>query len=878
MAQSHPRYGLDRFDHQSGENAQLPLRCMFCCTEKRLQTFDEIREGDHIKQQGERFAGNFGKKLVRFYYHHAIVKEIHQVNENGTSAIVTLIEFTSSTFDPTAKIREHTVVKNLHYDDIYLIKYRHRTHSPQDIISRGQKLMKEDLSYNLLFRNCEHVARWCVCGNDTSFQAKGFLEEFNMFKRFFNNYYLRISAMTVDDLLVIGRIPVLGSIVLVVIVLQQLLSSRTDTKVLNKLLRSGGICESCCKRRKKEIWVKFAILFTLQTGGLVATSFISGFGVQCLFGILMSILTVQVMRFVPKILKNIFSPFVGRKVHIDSLHKIWAGDVISWKYHGFYTDGIVTGISILPKSCNMKADIKVVHYTVPGVFASGKVVEEIIKINLKRDTLKLHDYTGYDFNEPETVIDRARKRLGETKYGLTNRSAHFCHWAKLTDSGDHEINSDSNQNGKLTYLRPLEEESKDSELQPLITDHRRKHNFVFKRPFTSKEIAKEKARIRDDIQPAQLIQFTYNCLPHKAVCTAVRMGDHPSKVILDVVHYGTAETVCEETFTFDLNKVDIVIVKGHPISTFNKKDIIRRAKARVGERGYNVLWHRASHLAEEIIYKDMDTRICSYSDVKSGDCISYEYWKLPHDAVVVDVEPLSTKPNNEGHITVVHYALDRIFGTRYIKRERVFFNLSKQSVVVKSFPGKVVYPEEIVVQRAISRLGEKKFHIVGNISSDFVHWAKVVQTPCIVSITSIPTGDYCLGNGGSQFLLLPRIGKPYEKHFQKDWIKTWDELVPGIIVNKGAITGIVTEVHITDNKVKVIQNVTIDNAEVMHIGHVKEVTFKVDLRTDFLTVYRCDPRVSNKPSICVRKAKRLLGLRVPGMGEWGFCKDCVVTS
>ena len=521
-------------------------------------------------------------------------------------------------------------------------------------------------------------------------------------------------------------------------------------------------------------------------------------------------------------------------------------------------------------------------------------------MNLEHEELRLHDYTGYDFNKPEIVVERARKRLGETKFGLTNRSAHFCHWAKLKDNKDFEMNTDNIQKSKLVYLRPFDPDSDDTKLHPLIVNHSRTKPLLdlplirgirVPRPSTSKEIEKVKAVIRDDIEPGQLVQFTLGIFQHQAVCTAVRHGFKASVVHLTVVHYGKERKVVEQKFKFDLNKVDITIVKIHPLYKFNKRDIIRRAKARVGEGGFNLFHHRSRHLAEEIVYKDIDRRIMSFSEVKPGDCIGYKYWTLPHDAVVVEVKPGHAKGNNEGKLVVVHYALDSLFGTRYIKMERLHFNLLKDTVVLKSFPGCIVYPDEVVVQRALSRIDERKFHIMGNISTDLVQWVKVVQTPCIVTITT--TNDNDNSNDGSensgrnsarphsgtqprQFLLLPMVGQPYEQYFQKDWIKTWDELVPGTVVRKGLTVGIVSKVQRRTNELKIIQNKTIDNESDMHIGMVTEVSMKLDLLKEYIYVFRCDPRYANRPDVTVRKARQLLGSKVPDMGEWGFCKDCVV--
>ena len=892
-----------KIDHlvrdQSDDISQLPLRCMFCCTERRLHSFYEVSKGDHIKQPGENLSHNRGKKLIRFYHHHAIIKEVHEVIDGGSSAILTLIEFMASPFDSTPKVREQMVVKSLYYDEIYLVKYRHKTHSLDEIIQRGQKLMTKDLSYNLLFRNCEHVARWCVCGNDTSFQAEGAIENTFMIFRFINNYVWSIAAMTIDDLLLIekvgkvGVVSVAGPIVLVVIILLQIQQARTDTKVLNKLLETGGICDSCCKRRKRETWAKFAALLTLQTGGLVATCFIPSVPLQILFGLLMSILKVTVMSKVPKLMRNVYSPFVGRKVRIDTFRKIWVGDVVSRKIHGFYSDAIVAGVSVIPGSREKKANLRVIHYSTPGVFTKGKIVEETIRVNLEHDELRLHDYTGYDFSEPEVVVKRARKRLGEIKFGLTNRSAHFCHWAKLKDTKDFEMDT-HDQHSKLTYLRAFDPDSDDSKLYPLIVNHNRTKPVVdaplirriqMPRPSTSKEIDKTKVVIREDIQPGHLVRFTYGFLPHQAVCTAVRPGFKPSVVHLTLVHYGKTKKVSEETLRFDLNEVDVIIVRVHPLYKFNKRDIIRRANARVGEKGYNLLCHRSRHLTEEIVYKDIDRRITSFSDFKPGDCIAYKYRGLPHDAVVFSVQPGQVKGNNEGHLTVVHYASDSLFGTRYIKQERLYFDLVKDSVVLKAFPGRVVYPDEVVVQRALSRLDERKFRIMGNTSSDLVQWAKVVQTSCIVTIVTTNVNDNGKNDTSEstiastdtrQYLLLPMVGHPYEKYFQEDWIKTWDELIPGTIVRKGQKVGILSKLQRRTNELKIIQNVTIDNKSETHIGRVTEVSIKLDLLTEYMYVYKCDPRYANRPNVTVQKARQLLGSEVPDMGEWGFCKDCIV--
>ena len=108
----------------------------FDCRETRLLSFYEVRAGDHIKQPDENRT------------RHTIIKEIHNMTDNGSSAILTLMELMTHPFDSKPKIREYTVVKNLYHDEIYRMCYHYKTHSPEEIIRRANLLMTKDSSCN----------------------------------------------------------------------------------------------------------------------------------------------------------------------------------------------------------------------------------------------------------------------------------------------------------------------------------------------------------------------------------------------------------------------------------------------------------------------------------------------------------------------------------------------------------------------------------------------------------------------------------------------------------------------------------------------------------------------------------------------------------
>ncbi|MEW8546913.1 MAG: hypothetical protein AB2693_25645 [Candidatus Thiodiazotropha sp.] len=699
--------------------------------------------------------------------------------------------------------------------------------------------------------------------------------------------------MTIDDIFVFQHSAFVGDILMTLMILGVLINTITHHKLLDELHEQDNVCETCCKHKKRDIWLKFAVLLIVQTGGIILTRSSSFLSIDVLVSVLANLLTVLLMKYVPKFFRNIYSPFVGPKPKLKSFNSVSVGDVVSWRYMGLNHDGVVSDLRATPDTDDKWATMKVIHYAVQDLmFARRKIVEEKMTIDLNRDKFRRHDYTGYDVNEPEIVVERARKRIGETKYGLTNRSVNFCHWAKLKDTQDDNICAAGQTSGKLTYLGPMDPESDDFSLKAVYIDHRRE------RPFSSKEISREYAKIRDDIKPGQLIKFIHNHLPRHGVCTEVRPGSKPSVVTLSVVHYGASKVVCEETFSFDLNKENVTIVNVHPINRYGPNDVVRRARAKIGENRYHILFHRSAHLSEEIVYKERHRRIFSFSEVKPGDCIKYNYWWLPHDVIVVGIKPDQTKANDTGYITLVHYALDSIIGTRYVKEENVYFNLSKHIVKLKTFPKAVVYPNEVVVQRAKSRVGEKKFHIKGNISSDLVHWAKVVQEPCVVTVAPFEKeGANALGRelrghavcprssllrafAVTEYLLVPKVGTSFDKHFQETWIKTWDEIIPGYIVEYKAIRGIVTEVNQKDNMLKAIQN-KIDTEERGTnelVGNIREVNIKIDIRKKYLNLYRCEPNFANKPSVCLQKAKSRLGQTVVGISEWEFCKMCVLRN
>lgn len=102
--------------------------------------------------------------------------------------------------------------------------------------------------------------------------------------------------------------------------------------------------------------------------------------------------------------------------------------------------------------------------------------------------------------------------------------------------------------------------------------------------------------------------------------------------------------------------------------------------------------------------------------VKRGDIVSYFYYWIWHDAVVMEV-----KPNNK--LVLAHCGMESVFYPLRIMKETVKFEDSKSLIVYKYDNWKVYSPDE-VVERAQSMMGEKTPFYALHLYSQSVKFAK----------------------------------------------------------------------------------------------------------------------------------------------------------
>lgn len=112
------------------------------------------------------------------------------------------------------------------------------------------------------------------------------------------------------------------------------------------------------------------------------------------------------------------------------------GDVIKFKYWGFQHEAIVAYVqpdgSKEESSFRTTGRICVIHYALSSIFATRTIKEETLRFDLTEDPIYLKVHNGFVTYPRETVVKRARSRLGEQRFNIrSNTSSTFAFWAKI---------------------------------------------------------------------------------------------------------------------------------------------------------------------------------------------------------------------------------------------------------------------------------------------------------------------------------------------------------------------------------------------------------------------------------------------------------------
>ncbi|VDI74790.1 Hypothetical predicted protein [Mytilus galloprovincialis] len=122
---------------------------------------------------------------------------------------------------------------------------------------------------------------------------------------------------------------------------------------------------------------------------------------------------------------------VTRKI-VRQKHDIQKGDIILYKYYRLLHCSVVLDV-VSRKDTYIKC--KIAHYAFNGPFGivrRKKIQSETKKFSLNGSVLVFDYSSGYSTYEPDEVVCRAKKRIGEKMFAyFSNDSSHYARWCKL---------------------------------------------------------------------------------------------------------------------------------------------------------------------------------------------------------------------------------------------------------------------------------------------------------------------------------------------------------------------------------------------------------------------------------------------------------------
>ncbi|KAL3874823.1 hypothetical protein ACJMK2_037785 [Sinanodonta woodiana] len=862
--------------------------CVYCTEKVRLVSFKQLKPGDHICQGGRSFLRYLGRNQKYLYTHHSIVKNVVCVNGKDHNAVITLIHYYTTPYDANLKIRETSETRDLRLDELYIVKYRYPRFEPNQVLERAQKALEHDPKYSLTFLNCEHFCTWCITGEEFSCQVERAME---IMKNIVDSMLgagskiskliIQFVGITADDVANVveklGRMSQAATAIPGVTLIMYLIRNIVKHAIFHTKFKRGQICKRCYNIEVRSSWYAFIVFCVPTIASILTGLLISGSGL--LTGILvpLSILSLAIVWGSTKVYKTSRSPFRGDKTRVHDMWDLQEGDVIQYRYWNLMHEAVVSSVDYRI-GCKL-GKVHVIHYGTQSLVSEREIMEDELELDLNEIEIVKLDYSSYTVYPPEEVVKRARQRVGERKFGiLTNRSCHFCHWAKVNESCDTVSTFDHGTHASFDLADLPRQIYADQSLN---------------RPSSTQLIEKTWIKTKSEVRGGDPIQFCYHGHWHNGVCTEVVSTEAARDLTIKVVHYsyhGPFEIpqVKEEIISFNLSVENVYIYNYHPAHRYSRTKIIDRARKKIGEKKYSMLYRNSRHLVEEIALKDKEQVINSPSELKEGDIVSFFYWGIRHRAILVSIVKIPSE--TKCSITVIHYAAKSLLAKRTVVEESIYIDLAGNNLRKVSFQEYLTYPGNSVVERARKRLGEQKFHPISNNSNHLVHWAKVdtqrrdiyfalngtelslvldtadenQNQTSIQQAVQIVTVNTISGNGMRQMYMEP--------------VRSWEEFIPGHIVEFKyyyiSHQGILTDVNPRLERIKVVHYGT---EHLFAPRTILEDEMKVNLKKEKFYIFHPDPEYAYTPEEVIINAKKRLGEQKwgPGNRSYDFCRACV---
>ncbi|KAL3883728.1 hypothetical protein ACJMK2_029963 [Sinanodonta woodiana] len=535
----------------------MPRRsCLHCCLKIRVENMRMLKMGQHIIFPGERGLKHITKKGTqkKWYRHHAIIKEVNI--RSDFCACLVLIHFWSTNGDKKCGVTETKELYNLITDEIYIRKYKQYRYRPAEVVRRAESKLGNETKYNILTYNCEHLATWCVVGEKESMQVN-----------FCKSIVRQLVILVIYCVLWILKLVNMERVYTITEFMLLLCSSwylcYRHTYFIERYESQKTICKYCLNLHLLDLWARFVTTYII----LIILKFYFHFtdDITSLFIALCFYLIIgNIIKLIRK--KHInFYPDVKRKVKKISDIKI--GDVISLNYENSNYYIIVTDL-ISEKRKHKKqtrGKLRGIFYDSPCLFSSGTIQKHYFYLDLTmHNVMYIHSaqFNAFKIHPSDVVVARAQKRIGEKKWNwFSNRSRHFCLWAKFKEDKKYRYNY-----------------SRKSQKEPGANSDTKVRSSLL--------IEIVEARIREDIRKGDIVEIkSFGLFTDSGIVVDIVNSTQDQIFTMDVVlKKGFVRSVVKMVrFNVDLRVNRIWIHRYHPVHCFSREKCIERARKKIDE-------------------------------------------------------------------------------------------------------------------------------------------------------------------------------------------------------------------------------------------------------------------------------------------------------
>ncbi|XP_076105740.1 uncharacterized protein LOC143074079 [Mytilus galloprovincialis] len=393
----------------------------------------------------------------------------------------------------------------------------------------------------------------------------------------------------------------------------------------------------------------------------------------------------------------------GDRITVTNLDQIDIGDVIFQRSYGIkYTThaSIVTGVKI-SNFKQTKGLICIIHYGSSASFCTKEIIEENVEIDLDKSKIYLLD-SKRSSNSADVVVNRARCRIGETKWNMfSNRSHHFAYWAKFLKYEDVSMDDTCDGDFRIASAR--------TEVTQLKNQ---------------REIHHEKDLRKGDVVKSNVIGTI-----DTGILTSVKSldGSIGRKFEIEVYKYNFSWTVTRTKYIIDLKKDNLYVRVYNPLNCQAMDQRLQNAQCLENQKGW---WWTAEGFIDHCINKKSSEggKVTRFNQIVIGDVISQRSHEslypnqMNHKRIVTEVRNINLQ-NTKGCIRFVHYGHSVLTGKREVVEEEIEFDIDKSSIYLVDYKTPS-FPPNDVVRRAKSRIGETKWDMISNSSDHLANWAK----------------------------------------------------------------------------------------------------------------------------------------------------------